>query len=96
MSTLSEDLQVLAQAIDTSEQSVGPHMEIVEEQMRAAGVSGGPLMAMAELREAAAAVAEQLKAFEQGLRAEGRSVGQAHSESPDAARSGEYYNTDDD
>lgn len=96
MSTLSEDLQVLDEAITTSERSVGPHMEIVEEQMRAAKVSGDPLTAMAELREAAQDVAEQLKDFAEALRAEGQTVGQAHSDSPDAARSGEYYDPDDD
>lgn len=96
MSTLSEDKAVLAEAIDVGVQTVGPHMEIVEEQMRAAQVSGPPLVSMAELRESAQAVTDAISVFLMALEKEGTTVGQAHAESPNAARKGAYYSTDDD
>ncbi|WP_174548198.1 hypothetical protein [Nocardiopsis dassonvillei] len=96
MSNLSEDKTVLAEAIAVGVQSVGPHMEIVEEQMRAAGVNGAPLISMAELRESAQGATDAISAFLKALEKEGTTVGQAHAESPNAARKGAYYSTDDD
>ena len=96
MSDLNEDKAVLAEAAQTGGQTVAPHMEIVEAQMRAAGVSGAPLIAMAELRECAQGATEAITAFLAALEKEGTTVGQAHAESPNAARKGSYYSTDDD
>lgn len=95
MSNLHEDKTVLSEAITTGQESVGPHMEIVEEQMRSAGVNGEPLTAMAELGEAAQDTNKAISAFLEALESEGTTVGQAHAESPTAARKGAYYDNDD-
>lgn len=94
MSTLNEDLQVLQEAIETGRQSVGPHAELMAEQMRAAGISGHPLSEMGELGETVTMAVDELAAFATALGTEGTQVGQAHTESPDAARSGSYYDAD--
>lgn len=94
MSTLHEDLQVLDEAVATGRDTVSAHAELMAEQMRAAGISGKPLSDAGELHEAINTAVAELEAFATALRAEGNQVGQAHAESPEAARSGSYYEAD--